>query len=46
VEVVARISEDGTATAKPGDWQVSVGPLDMGALPETTELVIAEKLTE
>ncbi len=46
VEVVARISEDGTATAKPGDWQVSVGPLDMDALPETTELVIAEKLTE
>ncbi len=46
VEVVARVSEDGSATAKPGDWQVSAGPLDMEALPEVTELVIAERLTE
>lgn len=46
VEVVARISEDGTATARAGDWQVSAGPLDMNALPKETELVIAEKLAE
>ena len=46
VEVVARISEDGSATAKAGDWQVSAGPLEMDALPEVTELVIAEKLAE
>lgn len=46
VEVVARISEDGSATAKSGDWQVSAGPLDMESLPELTELVIAERLKE
>lgn len=46
VEVVARVSEDGSATAKAGDWQVSAGPLDMEALPEVTDLVIAKRLTE
>jgi cytochrome c-type biogenesis protein CcmH len=46
VEVVARISLDGTAIAKPGDWQVSAGPLDMTALPEETDLVIAQKIPE
>ncbi|PUA26420.1 MAG: c-type cytochrome biogenesis protein CcmI [Cellvibrio sp. 79] len=29
VEVVARISNDGTATAKPGDWEGSLGPVDL-----------------
>lgn len=46
VEVVARISSDGSAIAKPGDFQASFGPLDMEALPEETELVIEQKLSE
>lgn len=29
VEVVARISGDGTATSKPGDWEGSLGPVDL-----------------
>lgn len=29
VEVVARISGDGTATAKSGDWEGSLGPVDL-----------------
>ena len=29
VEVVARISNDGTATAKSGDWEGSLGPVDL-----------------
>ncbi|HTF95696.1 MAG TPA: c-type cytochrome biogenesis protein CcmI [Cellvibrio sp.] len=31
IEVVARISKDGTATAKPGDWEGSLGPVDLTA---------------
>lgn len=29
VEVVARISNDGTAASKPGDWEGSLGPVDL-----------------
>lgn len=29
VELVARVSQDGTATAKAGDWEGSVGPVDL-----------------
>lgn len=29
VEVVARISNDGTAAAKPGDWEGSLAPVDL-----------------
>lgn len=46
VEVVARISMDGSPVTKAGDWQASAGPLDIKSLPSETELVIAEKLTE
>lgn len=46
VEVVARISQDGSAVSKAGDWQVSAGPLDMQALPEETVLVIEHQLSE
>lgn len=46
VEVVARISQDGSAVSKAGDWQVSAGPLDMHALPEETVLVIEQQLSE
>lgn len=46
IEVVARISRDGSAVAKAGDWQASAGPLDMKALPEETVLVIERQLSE
>lgn len=29
IEVVARVSTDGTATAKPGDWEGSLGPVEL-----------------
>lgn len=29
VELVARVSRDGTATAKSGDWEGSIGPVDL-----------------
>jgi len=44
IEVVARISQDGTAMAKPGDWQASQGPLDINKLPEKISLVINKKI--
>ena len=44
IEVVARISEDGSATAKPGDWQVSQGPIDINQLPESINLVIEKRM--
>lgn len=44
IEVVARISEDGSATAKPGDWQVSQGPIDVSELPDTINLVIEKRM--
>jgi cytochrome c-type biogenesis protein CcmH len=44
IELVARISEDGTATAKPGDWQVSQGPIDINQLPESINLVIEKRM--
>lgn len=44
IEVLARISEDGSATAKPGDWQVSQGPIDINQLPESINLVIEKRM--
>lgn len=40
VELVARISRDGTATAKAGDWQGSLGPVDMESIPEQMAIII------
>lgn len=40
VELVARVSQDGTATAKPGDWQGSLGPVDMQNIPGSLRLQI------
>ena len=40
VELVARVSQDGTATAKPGDWQGSLGPVDMQNIPSSLRLQI------
>lgn len=44
VELVARISQDGTATAKAGDWQGSLGPIDMKAIPEQMAIVINQEV--
>jgi len=46
VEVVARISQDGTAAAKAGDWQGSFGPVDMKALPPDLSIKIDQKVTQ
>lgn len=46
VEVVARISQDGTASAKAGDWQGSFGPVDVKAAPADLSVKIDQKLTQ
>lgn len=46
VEVVARIALDGSATAKAGDWQGSIGPLDLDNLPTEIVISIDQKLSE
>jgi cytochrome c-type biogenesis protein CcmH len=46
VEVVARISQDGTATANAGDWQGSFGPVDMKAVPPDVNVKIDQKVTQ
>lgn len=43
IEVVARVSTDGTAQTKPGDWQITQGPISMKAIPEKIELQINEQ---
>lgn len=44
VELVARISQDGSANAKPGDWQTSQGPFDLNQLPDSISLVIDKQI--
>lgn len=46
VEVVARISQDGTAAAKVGDWQGSFGPVDMKSIPADLGVKIDQKVTQ
>lgn len=46
VEVVARIALDGSATAKAGDWQGSVGPIDLDNLPAEIVISIDQQLSE
>jgi len=46
VEVVARISQDGTAAAKAGDWQGSFGPLDMKSVPSEVGVRIDQKIAQ
>lgn len=46
VEVVARISQDGTAAAKVGDWQGSFGPVDMKAVPPDVSIKIDQKVMQ
>ena len=46
VEVVARISQNASATAQPGDWQGSFGPVDMKSSSEAVSVKIDQKLTQ
>jgi len=46
IELVARVSGDGTATAQPGDWQGSQGPFDTANLPERLGVVIDHQLAD
>ncbi|MDF3013079.1 MAG: ccmI [Cellvibrio sp.] len=46
VEVIARISQNGTATAQPGDWQGSFGPLDMKSAPGEVSVKIDQKIAQ
>jgi len=45
VEVVARISPEGSAQAKVGDWQAKQGPISMKSIPAQLQLDINEQLT-
>ncbi len=46
VEVVARVSQDGTATAKAGDWEGSFGPVDMKSVPADLSIKIDQKIAQ
>lgn len=45
VELVARLSQDGTATAKVGDWQGAIGPIDTAAAPAALQITIDQPVT-
>jgi cytochrome c-type biogenesis protein CcmH len=45
VEVVARVSPEGSAQAKVGDWQAKRGPISMKSIPEQLQLDINEQIT-
>ena len=44
VEVVARISKDGTAAAKPGDWEGSLGPVDLTSVGSVINVIIDHQI--
>lgn len=46
VELVARVSQSGTAIAKPGDWQGLKGPVDPRAAEGIIELVIDQQIEQ
>lgn len=46
VELVARVSQDGTATAKAGDWQGSFGPVEVAKAPADLRISIDRQLTQ
>lgn len=43
IELVARVSEDGSATAKAGDWQGSIGPIDLKSTSDDLQITISEQ---
>lgn len=44
VELVARVSLDGSATAKAGDWQGSIGPVATATAPADLQIIISEQV--
>lgn len=46
VELVARISQDGTAISRAGDWQGSIGPIDLANIPADLRILIDQKINE
>jgi cytochrome c-type biogenesis protein CcmH len=46
VELVARISQDGSAISRAGDWQGSIGPIDLSDIPSDIRIIIDQKLDE
>ncbi len=44
LEVIARISQTGSARSAPGDWEVSSGPIELDALTGPLELTIESQL--
>lgn len=46
IELVARISLSGEASARAGDWQATMGPLDPRSPPSAIRLVIDQKIAE
>ncbi len=44
LELVARISEDGSPTSKPGDWQASVGPVKLSEITGPVQLNISSQV--
>jgi len=44
IELVARLSLDGSPTSKPGDWQDSVGPVSQAKFDQTYDLIIDTKV--
>ncbi|WP_345415896.1 c-type cytochrome biogenesis protein CcmI [Halioxenophilus aromaticivorans] len=44
IELVARLSTDGSPTTKPGDWQASVGPVKQAAFDQVYTLEIATQV--
>lgn len=46
LELVARVSQDGSATAKPGDWQGTLGPVELKSLPSNLEVRIDHQVAQ
>lgn len=46
VEVIARVALNGSATAKPGDWQGSFGPVDLATLSAPITITINQKIAD
>ncbi len=46
IELVARLSKSGDASARPGDWQGSLGPIDVDNIPESLTVIIDEPIAE
>ncbi|WP_111641754.1 c-type cytochrome biogenesis protein CcmI [Marinimicrobium alkaliphilum] len=44
LEVVARLSQQGDASPRPGDWQVTYGPVELSSQSPQVELIIDQQI--